>query len=61
MSETFVQLHNEVKKFEQELDKYISKGASSAAHAQRLRKQSMELRKQLKDFRAESLQHHRKD
>ena len=61
MSDTFVQLHNEVKAFEQELDAYISNGASNASQAKRLRKQSTELGKSLKDFRAESVEHHRKD
>lgn len=60
MNKTFVELHNAVKAFEQELDAYISKGASNASHAQRLRKQSTELSKQMKDFRAESVAHHRK-
>ena len=61
MSDTFVQLHNEVKAFEQELDAYISNGASNASQAKRLRKQSTELGKSLKDFRAASVEHHRKD
>lgn len=60
MSETFVQLHNEVKAFEQELDTYISKGASNASQAKRLRKQSIELGKRMKEFRAASVEHHRK-
>ena len=60
MTKIFEKLHAEVKEFEQELDTYISKGASNASHAQRLRKQSTELAKRLKDFRAASVEHHRK-
>lgn len=40
ISKIFEQLHTEVKEFEQELDAYLSKGASNASQAQRLRKQS---------------------
>ena len=60
ISKIFEQLHTEVKQFEQELDAYLSKGASNASQAKRLRKQSTELTKRMKDFRAESVEHHRK-
>lgn len=60
MKETFVALQTKVQNFEQELSAYLDKGATNAAQAQRLRKQSTELTKMMKDFRAESVQHHRK-
>lgn len=60
MIKIFEQLHAEVKEFQQELDTYIFTGASNASHARRLRKQSTELGKRLKDFRTASVEHHRK-
>lgn len=60
MSNIFVELHNEVKEFQQSLDTYISNGASNASQAKRLRKQSTELGKRMKEFRAASVEHHRK-
>lgn len=56
----FQQLLDEVTKFKDELSVYLEKGATNAAHAQRLRKASMQLGKDLKQFRADSVAHHRK-
>lgn len=60
MKETFVALQTAVQDFNQELSVYLEKGATNAAQAQRLRKQSLELTKMMKDFRANSVEHHRK-
>lgn len=55
-----LQLRADVAEFFDELSLYIEKGIVNASHAQRLRKQSTALGHQLKDFRADSVQHHRK-
>lgn len=55
-----LQLRADVAEFYDELSLYADKGATNASQAQRLRKQSTELSKEFKDFRAESVNHHRK-
>lgn len=54
------QLRADVAEFYDELSLYFEKGTVNASHAQRLRKQSLDLGKQLKDFRTASVEHHRK-
>lgn len=53
-------LQENVSAFQDELDKYIDGDASKAAPAARLRKQSLALSKQFKEFRAASVEQHRK-
>lgn len=53
-------LRSDVAEFFDELGLYAEKGATNASQARRLRARSMRLREQLKNFRAESLEHHRK-
>ena len=55
-----LQLRADVLKFYDELSLYTEKDATNASQAQRLRKQSTALAHLLKDFRAESVEHHRK-
>jgi len=54
-------LRADVAEFHDELSLYAEKGATNAAQAKRLRARSLKLREQLKNFRAESIQRHRKD
>jgi len=54
-------LRSDVAEFLDELSLYAEKGATNASQAQRLRKRSTALGQQLKNFRAESVEHHRKD
>lgn len=57
----FENLRDAVSDFYEELNSYIEKGASNASQAARLRKGSLQLGKDLKEFRAESVAHHRKN
>jgi len=57
----FQQLLDTVHKFKDELSQYLEKGATNASQAKRLRKASVQLGKDLKEFRTNSVTHHRKD
>lgn len=56
----FENLKEAVSGFYEELSTYIEKGATNASQAARLRKASLQLGKDLKEFRAVSVAHHRK-
>ncbi|AMD43401.1 hypothetical protein ZC03_014 [Pseudomonas phage ZC03] len=57
----FQQLLDAVSEFKDELSQYLEKGATNASQAKRLRKASVQLGKDLKEFRTNSVAHHRKD
>ncbi|AMD43542.1 hypothetical protein HWA94_gp14 [Pseudomonas phage ZC08] len=57
----FQQLLDTVTEFKDELSQYLEKGATNASQAKRLRKASVQLGKDLKQFRTDSVAHHRKD
>lgn len=56
---TLEYLNNRITEFQEELQKYVAKGMTNKSQAQRLRKKSSDLGKLMKDFRANSIEHHK--
>ena len=56
---TLEYLNNSITEFQEELQKYMEKGMTNKSQAQRLRKKSTDLRDLMKDFRADSIEHHK--
>lgn len=56
---TLEHLNTSITEFQEELQKYVAKGMSNKSQAQRLRKKSSDIGKLMKDFRADSIEHHK--